>query len=197
MYVVPLAILSASGTGSAEVVINFYAGKDLSGANQELVERFNAKQSGIKVVLHEMPPSTTEQHDKYVTVLAARDSSIDVMAVDIPWAPEFAAAGWLLPLSKRVSQSDLADLFAGPRLGTTYRRELYAVPWFNNAGVLFYRKDLLSQGGVAVPTTFAELVAAAKKLQRPNVYGYIWQGAQYEGGAVTGLRSSGVWVASF
>lgn len=179
-----ICLLLPATTFAAAVTINFYVGKDLSGANQALVEKYNSMQSKVKVILQEMPPSSTEQHDKYVTVLAARNSSIDVMAADIPWAPEFAAAGWLLPLSKRLDKNDLADIFAGPLLGTTYRREVYAIPWFNNAGVMLYRKDLLSKAGISAPRTFDELVAGAKKTQSDNVYGYVWQGAQYEGGAV-------------
>lgn len=169
----------AGASAKEPVVINMFCGKDQSGANVKLVEMFNSTHDSIKINYQELPPSTTEQHDKYVTVLAARDSSIDVMATDIPWAPEFASAGWLLPLDDLFT--DRNEYFEGPLLGTTYMRHIYAVPWFNNAGMLFYRKDLLDGAGIKPPSTFDELVAAAQKLQTPDRYGFVWQGKQYEG----------------
>ena len=74
----------AGASAKEPVVINMFCGKDQSGANVKLVEMFNSTHDSIKINYQELPPSTTEQHDKYVTVLAARDSSIDVMATDIP-----------------------------------------------------------------------------------------------------------------
>ncbi|NLJ25557.1 MAG: ABC transporter substrate-binding protein [Firmicutes bacterium] len=168
-----------AGYAKSPVVINMFVGKDQSGANQELVDMFNATHEDIQINYQEMPPSTTEQHDKYVTVLAARDSSIDVLSSDIPWVPEFASAGWLLPLDDMFTEQD--EYFAGPLLGTTYQRQVYAVPWFNNAGMLFYRKDLLEEAGLEPPETFDELVEIAQKLQTPDRYGFVFQGMQYEG----------------
>lgn len=161
------------------VTITFYAGKDLTQANNKLVESFNKSQDRIRVSLQEMPPSTTDQHDKYVSVLAAGSSDIDVMAADIPWAPEFASAGWLLPLDDRIE--DREDFFEGSFLGATYMGKLYAIPWTLAAGVLYYRTDLLEEAGLEPPETFDELISIAKELQTPDRYGYVWQGRQYEG----------------
>ncbi len=161
------------------VTITFYSGKDLTGSNEALVEEFNRTHDNIKVNYQEMPPSTTDQHDKYVSVLAAKSADIDVMAADVPWAPEFAAAGWLLPLEDRLT--DKEDFFEGAFLGTTYEGSIYAIPWFIAAGVLYYRQDLLEEAGIDPPETFDELISAAQALQNENRYGFIWQGAQYEG----------------
>lgn len=174
-------VLALAGITLAKepVIINMFVGMDQTGANRTLVEMFNAAHDDIKINYQEMPPSSTEQHDKYVTVLAARDSSIDVFAVDMPWAPEFASAGWLLPLDDMFTDKD--EFFEGTLLGTTYMGKIYAVPWFNNAGMLFYRKDVLEAAGVEPPRTFDEFVEVAKKLQTEDMYGFVWQGKQYEG----------------
>lgn len=161
------------------VTITFYSGKDLTESNRRLVDSFNESQNRIRVTLQELPPSSTEQHDKYVSMLAAGSSEIDVLATDVPWVPEFASAGWLLPLDDRIENRD--DYFEGALLGATYLGKLYAIPWTLAAGVLYYRTDLLEEGGFQPPETFDDLIQTAQKLQTPDRYGYVWQGRQYEG----------------
>src|SRR5690554_954598 len=86
--------------GAEPIVINMRVGKDATGANELLVKMFNESRSDIQIDYQEMPPSSSTQRDTYVTILAAKDSALDVFAVDMPWAPEFASAGWLMPLDK-------------------------------------------------------------------------------------------------
>lgn len=188
---VPLLGVWASGTGetkgstgaaAAPVRIVFSTGKDTTNTNPKIVEAFNSTHKDVQIDYVEQPPSTTDQHDKYATMFAAKDSSIDVIAADIPWTPEFGSAGWLLRLDTMPGYQDVsATDFPGPLLGTTYKGSVYAIPWFNNAGVLFYRTDLLENAGIKPPQTFDELIAAAQKLQGPNMAGFVWQGFQYEG----------------
>ncbi len=168
---------------AAPVKIVLCTGKDSSGSTPKLVSQFNASRKDIQIDYQEMPSSSTEQHDKYATVFAAKDSSIDIVAADIPWAPEFASAGWLLELEKMPGYEDIRkEYFEGPLLGTTYKDHVYAIPWFNNAGVLFWRKDILDKAGVKPPETFEELVEVCLKLQKPpDLHGFVWQGFQYEG----------------
>jgi multiple sugar transport system substrate-binding protein len=175
---------AAAGAGPVE--ISWYVGKDVTDANKTLVQMFNSRQSRIRVNWQEQPPSTSDQHDKYVSILAAKDPSIDVFALDIPFVPEFASAQWLTPLDDSFDTRELArDFFAGPLRGANYGGKLWAVPWFNNAAVLFYRKDLLGSAGLKPPATYSELVQAASKARTPDMEaGFTWQGAQYEGSAV-------------
>src|SRR5579859_2166610 len=62
---------SAQPAGTVE--ISWYVGKDYTDANRTLVQTFNSRQSRIRVNWQEQPPSTTDQHDKYVSMLAAKD----------------------------------------------------------------------------------------------------------------------------
>lgn len=69
-----------------------------------------------------------------------------------------------------------------------YKGKLIALPVYIDAGVLYYRKDLLRKYGYSrPPNTWDELVNCALKIQKsmrktnPNFYGFLWQGAQYEG----------------
>jgi multiple sugar transport system substrate-binding protein len=194
LTVTALAVIAASPAGpalsfaqpTATVEINWYVGKDVTDANKTLVQIFNSRQSRIRVNWQEQPPSTSEQHDKYVSILAAKDPSVDVFALDIPFVPEFASAQWLTPLDDMVDRAELTKtFFKGPLQGAIYRGTLWAVPWYNNAAVLFYRKDLLDAAGVKPPTTYDELVQVVTKLKTPDMEaGFTWQGFQYEGAAV-------------
>ena len=177
---------ASSAQSPTAVEISWYVGKDATDANKTLVQMFNSRQSRIRVNWQEQPPSTSDQHDKYVSILAAKDASIDVFALDIPFVPEFASAQWLTPLDDLFDKAELSkNFFRGPLKGANYGGKLWAVPWYNNAAVLFYRKDLLDAAGVRPPATYGDLVQVATKLRAPDMQaGFTWQGSQYEGCAV-------------
>ena len=65
------------------------------------------------------------------------------------------------------------------------------MPWFTDAGMLYYRKDLLEQAGFSEPPkTWAEMEEMVEKVRRETGtrYGFVFQGADYEGGVVNGLE---------
>jgi multiple sugar transport system substrate-binding protein len=139
--------------------------------------------TGLQVRRATLPASSDEQHLFYAINLQARSREIDVLALDTIWVAEFAQAGWLRELSHLLSDRDRADLFAGALASATWRSRLYALPWFADAGLLYYRRDLLAQHGLAPPGTWPDLVAAAHTVTRAQrgLHGFVWQGKQYEG----------------
>jgi multiple sugar transport system substrate-binding protein len=65
------------------------------------------------------------------------------------------------------------------------------VPWYTDAGLLYYRQDLLEKAGYSgPPATWDELQEMAEKVKQdegiPN--GFVFQGAEYEGGVCNGLE---------
>jgi multiple sugar transport system substrate-binding protein len=64
-----------------------------------------------------------------------------------------------------------------------YEGKLYRVPVRSDVGVLYYRKDLLDEEGIAPPQTFEQLqkISSSLKQQGKVKWGYLWQGRQYEG----------------
>ncbi len=177
-----LALTAFSCGRDGAGVLTLAVGKDPTGQHRAMLDEFTKQNPGIRVKLLEMPESSTQQHDAYVTYLAAGDASIDVYSIDIIWPAEFALAGWLEPLDGRLSPEDLGDFLPGPLAGCRYRDSLYALPWFTDAGVLYYRKDILEGRGFREPATWGELIAQASALSlEEGVPGYVWQGQQYEG----------------
>lgn len=64
-------------------------------------------------------------------------------SADIIWVSEFASAGWIEPLDSFFPVEEREFFLPGPIEGCTYQNRIWAVPWFTDSGVLFYRSDLL------------------------------------------------------
>jgi multiple sugar transport system substrate-binding protein len=108
--------------------------------------------------------------------------------MDVPFVPEFAAAGWTIPVEDLLPAEERQAFFPGTIEGATYEGQLFAVPWYNNGPGLFYRKDLLEQAGLQPPKTYDELRDQAKQLQTPEMAGFVAQLSQTEGGFITFLE---------
>jgi multiple sugar transport system substrate-binding protein len=100
----------------------------------------------------------------------------DVLQLDVIWTAEFAGAGWILPLE--APATDISDFLPAAVAAAEWQGRLYAVPWFVDVGLLYWRTDLLA----APPRSLAELRDAARRLQDARTrFGLVWQGARYEG----------------
>ncbi|MCC3145606.1 ABC transporter substrate-binding protein [Halanaerobium sp. Z-7514] len=146
-----------------------------------MIERFNEEHPNINVVQESTPSG--DARDSYVTRFAGRDDSFDIAQIDIVWTPEFASAGWIAPLNEYFTDSELDAFLPGPITGTSYDGQQYAIPRFTDAGILYYRKDLLEEEGLEPPTTFDELYTQAGLLQSNYdvSQGMTLQAQQYEG----------------
>jgi multiple sugar transport system substrate-binding protein len=172
--------VGCSSEKSGEIEIIFAAGNDPSGATAALIDEYNEAHPGVLVKFQAMPANTDTQHDAYVTYLSAHESNIDLYSLDVIWTAEFARAGWIVELPEGFVPED--EFLSGPLQSVTYKGDVYAVPWFTDAGVLYYRKDLLDAAGLNVPETWDEFRTACRKVAVPaGIEGFVWQGARYEG----------------
>lgn len=150
-----------------------------------LLDEFRQAHPSVRVREEVLPSSSDQQHLFYVTNLEAEVADFDVFALDVIWVPEFRRAGWLHELTPHISPAELEDFLPASLEPAMFNRRLYAVPWFADAGVLYYRKDLLDRYGLKPPHTVAELVDIAQDIlqleQNPTLTGFVWQGKQYEG----------------
>ncbi|MGH3089631.1 MAG: extracellular solute-binding protein, partial [Rubrobacteraceae bacterium] len=72
-----------------------------------------------------------------------------------------------------------------------YEGAIYGVPWFTDAGMLYYRRDLLEENGFDnPPETWEELLEMAAQIQENSdvEFGFVFQGANSESGVVNGLE---------
>lgn len=148
------------------------------------VDAYNRSQRKYRVTFRPLPPpsASTQVHQHLVQLLGRQDGSIDVFTQDVIWIAEFAAAGWAQPLDSVVTAAERAEYFPGLVEACTYDGKFTALPLYVDAGMLYYRKDLLAAAGLAVPRTWGELVTTASRLQQTDQvkYGYLWQGKQDE-----------------
>jgi multiple sugar transport system substrate-binding protein len=151
----------------------------------QIMANFEASHPGIKVIQEVGPSSSTEFHDLVTQKLRNRDPQMDVFFMDVVWPAEFAAAGWALPLDQFFQPSARSEFLNAAVLANLYGGRLYGVPMFVDAGMLYYRKDLLAKHNLTPPQTWPELVRQARWIMSrerdPYLTGYSAQFKQYEG----------------
>ncbi|WP_419881471.1 ABC transporter substrate-binding protein [Peribacillus sp. B-H-3] len=173
-----------SSKGKDEKVTLTYArGKDVTQGTTKMVEAFEKSHPNIKINFKQMPADTGQQHDQYITAFNAKSSEIDVIDMDVIWPAEFAQADYVLPLDRFI-QADHIDLNGynqGALAASQFNGKQWALPKFIDAGLLFYRKDLVKDSDV--PKTWDDLLKQAKALKGKGgtKFGYIMQAKQYEG----------------
>lgn len=147
-----------------------------------IADGFAKARPGVRVELEEGPVPTDLRESLTTTALLSGDGAFDLVYLDVTWTPRLAAAGWLLPLDGEIEPEERAAFLPQALEAGVFRGRLWRVPFRTDVGLLFYRADLLAKAGIARPTTFAALEAAARRLQSPpGLWGFLWQGAQYEG----------------
>src|SRR5262245_33201580 len=168
---------------------------DGTGVWRDIIDAFNDGRPQTPVRLVEGPPSTDARENMYSTAFLAGRSGYDIVYCDVVWVPKFAVAGWLLDLTDRLTPAAREDFLAADLEGGTYNGRLYRIPAFTDAGLLYYRSDL-----VRAPETFDDLVREATNSQTANRTGYLWQGKQYEGLVTNYLEVlwgfGGDWISS-
>lgn len=164
---------------------------------EQVIGGFTEK-TGIAVELMRQPTDTDQRRQSLVVPLRAGEKDPDAFLMDIVWIAQFAASRWLEPLDGPIATKgfDLNVFFEGIiEFADRYEGNVVALPVYVDAGLLYYRKDILEKRfDGAPPETWNELVEYSKAVQlqerrlQPNFWGFVWQGAQYEGLVCTFLE---------
>jgi multiple sugar transport system substrate-binding protein len=134
----------------------------------DLNARFEAANPGIKV------EHTNLSWDDILVkgrTLVATNSTPDILNLNT--FSDYAAADLLYKASDIFDAKTLADFVPAFIDNSKYNGVAYAVPDLASARMFFYNKKILYTSGVnKVPSTWAEVTAAAKKIKAkyPNVY---------------------------
>ena len=157
--------------------ISFAMGKNDLDLIRPVVASWNKAHADEQVKLVELPGEADDQRSRLVQSLQAKNSEFDVMALDVTWTAEFAANGWLEPLTGDLA-IDTAGLLPATVESATYRDVLYAGPQNTNAQLLYYRKDIV---GNKAPENWAALTESCGKAKAKKVDCLVTQLKQYEG----------------
>ena len=94
-----------------------------------------------------LPTDADQQRELLVRRLAAEDTDIDIIGMDVIWTAEFAEAGWISASGPAPSAAKAArdGRLEGPLRSATYQDKLWAAPFTTNTQLLWYRKDRVKQ----------------------------------------------------
>jgi multiple sugar transport system substrate-binding protein len=156
--------------------ITYVQGKDNNNIVRPTIDKWNADHPNEKVTFKEQSDSADAQHDDLVQHFQSKDANYDVVDVDVVWTAEFAAKGWLQPLTGQFALDTSKLLPATVKTGT-YNGTLYAAPQSSDGGLLYYRKDLVPNP----PKTWDEMMSDCSIAKQNNMDCYAGQFAKYEG----------------
>ena len=173
-------LLSGCGSESGPPTLTWYILPDNGGSAARAEQCADASGGAYKVRIESLPSTATAQREQMVRRLAAGDSSIDVVSLDVVFTAEFSHAGFLRPYTAEEKDRLTAGMLPAPVETGMWEDKLFGAPYKSNAQLLWYRKSLAAAAGVD-PTspnfTWDDMMKAAvgqsKKIST--------QGQRYEG----------------
>ena len=181
--VVAAVLLGACGgtTGSTggTPTLNWYIFHEPSGSFQAAAAACSAASGGAyNIKIQELPAAADAQRQQLVRRSAAKDSSLDILGLDVVWEAEFSEAGWIENWTGQREQQVRQDAVRAALDTATWNGHLVAAPFNSNTQLLWYRKDLVPNP----PKTWDQMIQQAQSLAREGKPHYIEiQGASYEG----------------
>jgi multiple sugar transport system substrate-binding protein len=179
-FAIVAALIAGCGSSNkGPVTLNWFVFPEPSGSFANAAKSCSAASGGkYSININLLSTASDQQRVSLVRRLAAQDSSIDIMALDVDWTAEFATAKWIRPWPAAVAQQVTQGDLPGPIATATWNNQLYAAPINSNTELLWYRKDLVP----TPPKTWDEMINDAIALAKQGKPHYIEeQGAQYEG----------------
>ncbi len=191
----------AKDTGPVEIRFRYFSWPAHAESAEKWVSLFNERYMPVIKLVWDGFAGDNERA-KDITMLMAGAGDVDILLCDSPWVSEFASKGWLLPLDPFMEDKEafLSPFYEFSKAIGNYEGVQYGIPRSLDESFLYYRKDILEEKGLSVPTTLDELVYVAQQVNSPpNLYGFLFQGAQYSTRVwyVRGSKCSTTLVARF
>jgi multiple sugar transport system substrate-binding protein len=168
---------SASLTAGATGTVTVWYRSGFSKLFNALAKDFNATHKGLTVDV--VPVPDTDYVTKLATAMRA-GTAPDLVSLDDVDSEIFIAKQEFLNITEYVDQLPYKnELSPGALRLATENGQYYGVPDFADMSFLWYNKTLFKQAGISgPPTTFAQVVADAKKIRAlgPNTYGLSFAG---------------------
>jgi multiple sugar transport system substrate-binding protein len=166
-----------SFTGEGPIVFAGPMDISLGEQRRQAVQRWNQDHPGQEAVAVDLPSAADHQRAHLIARLQAGRDDYDVLGLDVVWTAEFARGGYILPLDSVSDQLGIDRFLDAAHKTVQFEGKLWGVPLFSNAGLLYYRTDLVD----GPPNSWAELADQAAAARRPGIAGYVGQLARYEG----------------
>jgi sorbitol/mannitol transport system substrate-binding protein len=100
------------------------------------------------------------------TDITTNSGQFDVVTIGTYEAPQWGKRGWLSPMTNLPASYDLDDVVKTARDGLSYNGTLYALPFYVESSMTYYRKDLFQAAGLKMPDqpTYDQIKQFADKL---------------------------------
>ncbi len=173
---VAVPTIAACGSESG-TTINIYQAPEQN--FQSVVDKCNEQANGrYKIVYNKLPRDADGQREQMVRRLAAGDTGLDILGLDVTWVPEFAEAKWLAEFTGENKSDAAQGVLQGPLQTAMWNGKLYAATKNTNVQLLWYDDRLTPKP----PETWDEMIDMSRQLKsegKPNRI--VFTGAQYEG----------------
>jgi multiple sugar transport system substrate-binding protein len=177
-----LAAAVATGCGSSSSkgppTLNWYVFNEPGGGYDAAVANCNKQAAGsYKINYVKLPTDADQQRELIVRRLAAKDTDIDLIGMDVNWTAEFAQAGWIVPWAGANKAAAEKGVIPALLAAAKYKGRTWVAPFTTNTQLLWYHKDVVKG---PPPKTWDEMIAQAKKIGPPHGK-IVVQGRRYEG----------------
>lgn len=182
------ALATALGWASAQTitVASGTVGQELE-LTQNAVARYLELNPGVDVQIATTGDLVEDRLGYYLQVFEAQSDEIDVLQIDVIWPGDLEEH--LVDLNQYGAEAVADQHFDAIVENNTVDGKLLGIPWFTDAGLLYYRTDLLEKYGFdGPPATWSELTSMAQTIQdgersegNQDFWGFVWQGNAYEG----------------
>ncbi|MEN1761066.1 ABC transporter substrate-binding protein [Anoxynatronum sibiricum] len=187
------------GEPGDQVVITVAAGavgQELE-LTQKAAEMYMDQNPNVLVNVLDTPDLAQDRLGLYLQFFEAQSAEVDVYQIDVIWPGDLAEH--FVDLYDFGAADVVDEHFPAIVENNTVDGRLVAIPWFTDAGLLYYRTDLLEKYNFEPPATWDELEEQASVIQEgeraegnPDFVGFVWQGNAYEGLTCDALE----WIAS-
>ena len=179
-------------TAGAEEKVKIVLAKGQSATDEQIVmkdiyDEYMKQHPNVEITVLDGPQSATDLLGLYLQFFQAKSAEVDVLQIDVIWPGDLAEH--LLDLNQFGAADITKNHFPAIVQNNTVGGKLVGLPYFTDAGLLYYRTDLLKKYGFEnPPKTWDELEIMAQKIQEgeraegnKDFWGFVWQGSAYEG----------------
>ncbi len=176
-------------TGDQRVTITIAAGavgQELE-LTQAAAQRYMDTHPNVTVRVLDTPDLVQDRLGLYLQFFEAGSAEVDIYQIDVIWPGDLAEH--FVDLNEHGARNVAGQHFPAIIENNTVDGKLVGIPWFTDAGLLYFRSDLLEKYGYSAgPTTWDELEEMAATIQageraagNADFWGFVWQGNSYEG----------------
>nr|WP_288454143.1 sugar ABC transporter substrate-binding protein [uncultured Pseudomonas sp.] len=135
---------------------------------QRLAKTFEEQHPDIKLKWVVLEENVLRQ--RLTTDIATQGGQFDVLTIGMYEAALWGEKGWLEPMKDLPADYALDDVFPSVREGLSANGQLYALPFYAEASITYYRTDLFEQAGLKMPEqpTWEQMAEFAGKLHQPD-----------------------------